>query len=113
MAQDSIAGFSSSPTGLLDVHVSGEESRVILRVRGELDLSSAHQLNQELRLAELSEAREIVVDLGGLSFMDSSGLHVLLRAADREPKRLRLRPAPPLVQSVFQVTRTDVLLPFS
>lgn len=101
----------SSEAGGLDVR-SHEGRSWLIELRGELDLSNAHVLNQELHLAGLSDAQEIVVDLSRLGFMDSSGLHLLLRAFDREPKRLRLVPAPPAVQSIFRLTGMEKHLPF-
>jgi anti-anti-sigma factor len=47
---------------------------------GELDLVTAPQLGQVLREAQLS-ARLVVLDLRELTFMDSSGVHVILDAA--------------------------------
>jgi anti-sigma B factor antagonist len=51
----------------------------LVTVGGELDLVTAPELNQSLgRLDPLG--RPIVVDLNGVSFLDSSGITVLLRA---------------------------------
>jgi len=47
---------------------------------GELDLATAPQLEQTLREAHLY-ARLVVLDLRELTFMDSSGVHVILDAA--------------------------------
>ncbi len=60
---------------------SGE--RVVVLVRGEVDLYTAPGL--ECRLNELIDdgAREIVVDLADLEFMDTTGLCVLVRAVKR------------------------------
>ncbi len=60
---------------------SCQEGVLTLRFQGELD----HHVSQEAAaaLAERIDAflpRECVLDLGGLSFMDSSGIALLLRA---------------------------------
>ena len=47
---------------------------------GEVDLVTAPQLRQTLREAHL-HARLVVLDLRELTFMDSSGVHVILDAA--------------------------------
>lgn len=47
--------------------------------RGELDLVSAPQLRQTLHEAVTNE-RLIAVDLRGLTFMDSTGIHAILEA---------------------------------
>ena len=61
---------------------SGVATRLI-EVAGELDLASSNTLQEELRRAEESGATTIVVDLSGLRFIDSSGIMILLRAAER------------------------------
>ena len=71
----------------------------ILRLGGELDLASAAEF--EARLAELVASRsETVVDLSELSFMDSTGLALLIAAskqAEAGGGRLSVRaPAPPV-----------------
>jgi anti-sigma B factor antagonist len=68
----------------LDVHVSSSRiggGAYAVAVTGELDLYAAEKL--QLRLAQLLEdgARTVLVDLLGVSFMDSTGLAVLLSAA--------------------------------
>ena len=56
-------------------------ARAVLRLHGELDLASADAVQQ--RLDELcAEGRPTHLDLDGLAFMDSSGLRVVLQAAE-------------------------------
>ena len=69
---------------VLELRVStsriGSDSYAIA-VTGELDLHSAPQV--QTRLAEVIEggARSVVVDMMGVSFLDSAGLGVLLSAS--------------------------------
>jgi anti-sigma B factor antagonist len=70
-----------------DVHILSTEiveARVpIVRVRGELDISTVAQLARVLRTAATGAARKpprLVVDLMGLEFCDSSGLRALIGA---------------------------------
>jgi anti-sigma B factor antagonist len=61
-----------------------EPDRVILALRGELDLSAAPQLAAEIARAESDPVRTILVlDVDALSFVDSSGLRVILAAHER------------------------------
>lgn len=61
-----------------------EPDRVVLTLRGELDLSAAPQLAAEIARAESDPARTILVlDVDDLSFVDSSGLRVILAAHER------------------------------
>ena len=105
----------STRCGLLEICVEFEDGRWLLELSGELDLSNVTTLEDELRMAEASLAERIVVDLERLRFIDSSGLHALLRAARRSRRnggRLRVIPGPRAVQSVFRLTRTEHELPF-
>jgi stage II sporulation protein AA (anti-sigma F factor antagonist) len=74
---------------------------------GDLDMASAPAL--EARLAQVwdSGARNLVLDLSRLRFMDSTGLRLILAwdARCREDGcAIRLVPGPRAVQRVFEVT---------
>ena len=60
-------------------NVTPERDHVIVAPRGELDMATVGILEQELRQLHGSGFNRIVLDLGGLSFMDSSGLHLVMR----------------------------------
>jgi anti-anti-sigma factor len=67
----------------LMIKVATEPGTVILELYGELDLASAGALERELHRAEQEVASgTVIVDLGALSFADSTGLNMLV-AADR------------------------------
>ena len=53
---------------------------VVVAVEGELDLFTAPFLRDEVRDAIKQDSSKLVLDLGELSFMDSSGLSVLIEA---------------------------------
>ena len=53
-----------------------------VRVTGELDIATVPQLKRLLGDAE-GRARRVVLDLRELSFMDTSGVHVIVDASDR------------------------------
>lgn len=83
-----------------------------VRVTGELDLATAPQLEQTLQQADLRAPR-IVLDLRQLTFMDSSGVHVIVEASRRARQaghRLVLVRGPLPVDRVLKLTRaSDVL----
>jgi anti-anti-sigma factor len=58
-------------------------SGVRLVAVGEIDLSTADRLRAELDAALDRSAQAIVVDLAGVSFMDSTGIAVLVHARNR------------------------------
>jgi anti-sigma B factor antagonist len=71
-----------------DLTVTQEEGACCVALRGELDLGSAEQL--ERALDECGD--DILLDLRGLTFMDSTGVRVLLEAAERGAPGLRIVP---------------------
>ena len=99
--------------GLLRIRSVNDGGHWTLELDGELDLSNSAALADEVRLAETS-AETITIDLRALTFMDSSGLHVIASAQARsgEHHRLRLRKGPRAVQRVFQLTGAEDQLAF-
>jgi anti-anti-sigma factor len=67
--------------GLLRVTVEPLEDARLIRAAGEIDLSNVAALRRELDAARM-EAVTVLLDLSGVTFIDSSGLHLLLRASD-------------------------------
>jgi len=51
-----------------------------IRLTGEMDMATADQLDSVIAPA-VSEGGPVMLDISSLDFMDSSGLHVILRAA--------------------------------
>ena len=67
--------------GVLSVQVEPRGGELVIRASGELDIASVKRLEDELSRALDSDASAVVLDLGGVSFIDSTGLRVLLLAA--------------------------------
>src|SRR2546423_14863428 len=70
----------------------GDRGTVRLALTGELDISSAPQLDDELAKVEAAAPPVIVLDLRALEFMDSTGLRTVVTADARAPEPGR-RPA--------------------
>jgi anti-sigma B factor antagonist len=86
-----------------------------LILTGELDIATAPQV-EEAALAMLEQSvRRLVIDLSGLTFIDSSGLRTLIvlndRSAGEDWTFALIRPSEPSL-SVFQITGADENLPF-
>ena len=86
-----------------------------IALTGELDLANAPELDRELRRVEATDAEVILVDLWGVSFMDSSGMKVLVTAAARcrARNRLVLQCAPPGVLRVLRLAGVADVLPLA
>jgi anti-anti-sigma factor len=84
-------------------------------LEGELDFDTAFDV--ELRLEEaMRRASAVVIDLSALTFMDSTGIGVIVEAnqrAQREGVALEIVPGPRAVQQVFEVSGLLDALPFS
>jgi len=87
---------------------------VVLRLRGDLDLASADTVAE--RLDALSAAGEpVLLDLDSLAFMDSSGLRVVLQAAETSRTtgwRFTLTPGSEQVRNLFASAGVTDRLPF-
>jgi anti-sigma B factor antagonist len=91
-----------------------EGNGFFLSTFGELDVASAPILEKQVKRLQWAGAARIVIDMSGLHFIDSTGLHVLIRAFKRAPEgQLTLLRGSKNVHRVFELTCTDVLLPFA
>lgn len=101
--------------GLLTIRVVPDDPYRI-ELSGELDLATTQAVETELRLGERSAAQRIVLDLDRLTFIDSTGLRLLViatRRSDADGDRLRIRPgSDPLVQRVMAITGMNEYLRF-
>ena len=102
-----------SPQFSFDLHERG--TRTVIVPIGDLDISTAPRLAAAVEAAVADGARTLVVDLAGLTFIDSTGLRWLLTLAERsrgDGLDLELvRPRPALMR-LFELTATADVLPF-
>src|SRR4051794_18463319 len=103
----STAGPPAEQDLRIDALPRGE--RVLVTVRGELDISTDQALEAALRKAVSSCTRGVDLDLSGTAFCDCSGLNVLMavrRRALDSGKALTIRSASAAVQRLLAVTGT-------
>jgi anti-anti-sigma factor len=67
--------------GALAIDLERDGNTVMVSLRGEADLATAASLEEQLTQALGCGADRVIVDLGAVSFIDSTGLRVLLKAA--------------------------------
>jgi anti-anti-sigma factor len=86
---------AESPTGTGATHERPRTCRgssralCLVRVHGEIDLSNAHEVSSAIGIAMGQEARGLVVDLSDITYLDSAGVALLLRLAERLRARRR------------------------
>jgi anti-anti-sigma factor len=93
--------------GYFTVELERKNQVLYLFPKGELDMGSAHAMGDALAAAELEGAARIVVDMALVSFLDCSGLSVLLGAynrACRDDRDLTIVNAQPAVRRMFILT---------
>jgi anti-anti-sigma factor len=104
-------GSQSQSQSLAEIRWSETEpGHVTARVSGELDIVSVERLQRPFDDLLASGPTRLDLDLSGLAFMDSSGLALLLRVANRLGP-LRVYGASVLIQRVIEATGlTGILL---
>jgi anti-sigma B factor antagonist len=96
-----------------DVALAAARGRTVVRVRGEVDVATGPRLRRALADGQARRFRDggsmtVVVDLSGVTFMDASGLGVLISAV-REARRLHsdlvIRNPSPATLRLLEVSR--------
>ena len=96
--------------GRLQLQTLVEGRRHVISLYGELELASAELLDRALAEACSQGAEEIVLDIGGIEFMDSMGLNAIIRGRERCERHhclLTLTPAQRPVHRVLVATNLD------
>jgi anti-sigma B factor antagonist len=86
------------------VETRPDRERVLVIPRGELDLLTVDAVARELDDLVASGFQQIVIDLRQVSFMDSTGLRLVLRHARRDDARVTVIDGPAAVSRVFDLT---------
>ena len=98
---------SPVPPGELHVAVSGADRRYEVRLTGELDMSTAPQLREELSHLASEGGAHVTLDMSELAFVDSTGLSVLitgLKSLREEGGDMALRSPTPGTVRVLAIT---------
>ncbi len=99
----------------LEIQSELVEDTVRMSVTGELDIATAPQLMEETQTLLAGTTRRLVIDLSKLTFIDSSGLNLLIalnKRAARDGWQLSLTRPSDKIFAVFSITRADENLPF-
>jgi anti-sigma B factor antagonist len=89
-----------------DIESSERDGVRLVAVSGELDVATVPLLAERLAEAEAGEARLIILDLNDVSFMDSTGLHLILGTQARSEQashRLRISRSSPQVIRLLEL----------
>ncbi len=91
------------------------DGATVLIVVGELDIATAPVLDEKLQAATADRAGPVIVDLDGVSFMDSSGLQVVVAhtLARQNGAQVLLTRGSAQVHRLFEVSGMLDHLPFT
>jgi anti-sigma B factor antagonist len=93
----------------LKIATQERDGVVVVALSGELDLAACDGVIAALDGAAARSPQCLIVDLGQLHYMDSSGIHALLHAknrADEQGHRLAIVRSP-AVERVFELTKVE------
>ena len=101
---------------LLIIEASEEgPSAVRLILDGELDLSNVGEMNEEIAKLEARDLDRLVIDLGAVTFIDSTGVacfvHLTERVRDRRTE-LRFVNGSRAIDRILRLTGLTELFPF-
>ena len=89
----------------------------LIHIKGRIDHKTARDFESALKphldKCMLGETKKILVDLGGVDFMTSAGLRVLMngaKACGRHKGEIAVAALKPTLQEVFRISRFDLLL---
>jgi anti-anti-sigma factor len=105
---NTVDGVPSELEDLLTIDIAEEGTdRLVLTLRGELDPHTAPRLGERIDEAFRDGKVDLILDLAGVSFIDSSGLRVVLRAhteASERDGRLALRSPSATARRLLDIT---------
>ena len=96
----------------LEIFTETIDDATIVRPVGDIDLSGAPALRQQLKQAQAAGTSRLVVDLGEVPYMDSSGLATLVEAmqiARKNQGKLVICALQEKVRSIFEIARLDMV----
>jgi anti-anti-sigma factor len=91
------------------VDVVTEDGTTVIRLSGELDMVSVERIRPVVERVLAGGNDRLVFDVGGLEFMDSSGI-ALLVSATRNAGQVELRHPTPIVRRLIELTGLTELL---
>jgi anti-sigma B factor antagonist len=99
---------------LLKIDIEQEGGRRVVKLGGECDLATATQLQEALAPMRSPDVDEVIVDVSELTFMDSTGLGVLVGALKRIRESngsFKIAGAKGAVARVLEVSGLDRIIP--
>lgn len=97
----------------LEVNTKREENKHIVQLSGEIDVYTAPRLKETLIPISKQKGIEIIIDLSGIDYIDSTGLGVFigtLKEADNNGSKLKIIGAKERISRLFSITGLDEVM---
>ena len=94
-----------APITKWNVEIIDDGTTMLVIPEGELDVLTAPRLTSALERCTNAH-RVLIIDVTGLTFIDSTGLRTLVAARDRVRERLLLAGANPVLDRLLELTGT-------
>ena len=106
-------GQASEPRGAIETH-EHESGALVLSISGEVDVVRSPDLQEALQdaIGRVSGKGALIVDLSGVTYMDSSGVATLVRGLQLSRKKgvqMVLCALQERVRSIFEIARLDTV----
>jgi anti-sigma B factor antagonist len=90
----------------LDIKINRIRKHVIVKLAGRLDITQSDEVESQLAKDVLSGEGDIIIDLGSISYISSSGIRIfvgMVRELNKQGRKLKLCSITPPVKKVFDV----------
>ena len=97
----------------MNLQMNSFDNVTVIKISGRIDTHSVPRLRQQLALTNGAAKKNVILDLAGVDFIDSSGLSTLVHTMKQcrgSGGDLRLCKAPQAVRMVLELTRLDKAL---
>lgn len=96
----------------LTIRDAWDQGTAVVTLSGEIDVSCAGSLAECLNRILAGQPRQLIIDMAGVGFIDSSGVHAIVRARRQMPPGcpVVLRSPRKQARRVFELTRLDTLV---
>jgi anti-sigma B factor antagonist len=101
-----------NPADHVEMKIEVLPNATIVAPFGEIDLARAPSFRMQLSEAQARRPTRLIIDLGGVPYMDSSGVATLVEAmqiARRSGGKLVLCSMQAKVRSIFEIARLDMV----
>jgi anti-sigma B factor antagonist len=97
-------------TTVCQAGITFDTDGIVIMLSGEIDLSNVESLREKIEPVVSKRVQQVVFDLRELSFMDSSGIALLLQLA-AQSQSVRIRKPSALVRKMIEATGLSEVLP--